>query len=46
VLVDWDIGEGEASLPFVGDEIEDIWTEWFEDGIAVFPDKVNIGLSC
>jgi hypothetical protein len=46
VSVDGDVGEGEASLAFIGDEVEYVGAEGFEYGLAVFAYEVGVRSSC
>jgi hypothetical protein len=46
VAVDGDIGEGEASLAFVGDEVEYVGSKGLEDGLVVFTHKVGVWSTC
>jgi len=46
VAIDQDTGEGESSLAFVGDQIEDIGAKRLKDSLTVFSYEVSVGASC
>ena len=46
MAIDRDASEGELSLAFIGDQVEDVGAERLEDSFMVFAYKVSVGASC
>ena len=46
MVIDRNVGEGEPGLAFIGDEVEYVGAEGFEDGLAIFTHEVGVRATC